>query len=169
MVMNHRCAILAALLFAPPLALSADPPTDVKLEIVKWQALEKTIASHKGKVVVIDIWADYCIPCKKEFPHFVELHRKHAKDGLVCISLTVDDADDKERALKFLQAQKATMINYLLDEPAGVWQKKLDATVPPNAIVIGRDGQRVKRFTSEDPFTYEDVEKLIKPLLDRPK
>jgi hypothetical protein len=79
----------------------------------------------------------------------------------------VDDADDKERALKFLRAQKATMANYLIDESADVWQKKLDATVPPNAIVIGRDGKRVKRFTSEEPFTYADVEKLVKPLLDK--
>jgi thiol-disulfide isomerase/thioredoxin len=167
--MIQRCAIFAALFVVPPLAMSADPPADVKLEVVKWPALEKALAAHKGKVVVIDIWADFCIPCKKEFPHFVELHQKHAKDGLVCISLTVDDADDKDRALKFLQAQKATMTNFLIDEPADVWQKKLDATVPPNAIVIGRDGQRVKRFTSEEPFTYEDVEKLIKPLLARPK
>ena len=57
----------------------------------------------------------------------------------------------------------------MIDEPADVWQKKLDATVPPNAIVIGRDGKRVKRFTSEEPFSYEDVEKLVKPLLEKPK
>jgi thiol-disulfide isomerase/thioredoxin len=165
--MHHRslaAVVLAVLLPAP---LSADSPAEVNLEVVKWPALEKIIASHRGKVVVIDIWADFCIPCKKEFPHFVELHQKYAKDGLVCISLSVDDADDKERTLKFLRAQKATMANYLVNESADVWQKKLDATVPPNAIVIGRDGKRVKRFTTEEPFSYADVEKLVKPLLEK--
>lgn len=149
----------------------ADAPrpadADVKLQVVKWQDFEKAIASHKGKVVVIDLWADYCIPCKKEFPHFVELHQKYAKDGLVCISLTVDDVDDKDRSLKFLRSQKATMINLLIDEPAETWQKKLDATVPPNVFVIGKDGKRVKRFTSAEPFTYADVEKIVKPLLSK--
>jgi thiol-disulfide isomerase/thioredoxin len=163
--------------FAPAFALTfaglavADSPkssdADVKLTVVKWPELEKAIASHKGKVVVIDMWADYCIPCKKEFPHFVELHQKYGKDGLVCISLTVDDVDDKDRSLKFLKAQKATMINYLIEEPAETWQKKLDATVPPNVFVIGKDGQRVKRFTSAEPFTYADVEKVVKPLLGK--
>jgi thiol-disulfide isomerase/thioredoxin len=117
--------------------------------------------------VLIDIWADFCIPCKREFPHFIELHHKYAKDGLVCISVSVDDIDDKERTLKFLRSQKATTINYLIDESADVWQKNLDATVPPNAIIFGRDGQRVKRFSAEGPFDYTDVEKAIKPLLDK--
>lgn len=140
---------------------------DVKLQIVKWPDFEKAIAAHKDKVVVIDLWADYCIPCKKEFPHFVELHQKYAKDGLVCISLTVDDVDDKDRSLKFLRSQKATMINLLIDEPAETWQKKLDATVPPNVFVIGKDGKRIKRFTSAEPFSYADVEKVVKPLLGK--
>jgi thiol-disulfide isomerase/thioredoxin len=164
--MIRRIAIVVAMLIAST-ALVADPPPEVKLEIVKWPGLEKAIATHKGKVVLIDVWADFCIPCKKEFPHFIELHHKYAKDGLVCISVSVDDIDDKERTLKFLRSQKATTINYLIDESADVWQNKLDATVPPNAIIIGRDGQRVKRFSAEAPFTYEDVEKAVKLALEK--
>jgi thiol-disulfide isomerase/thioredoxin len=148
---------------------NSDPPADVKLEVVKWPGLEKTLSGHKGKVVVIDLWADFCIPCKKEFPHFVEMHQKYAKDGLVCISLSVDDAEDKDRTIKFLKAQKATMANYLIDEPAETWQTKLNVTVPPNVIVIGKDGKRVKRFSSDvdGAFTYADVEKVVKPLLGK--
>jgi thiol-disulfide isomerase/thioredoxin len=163
--MIHRFALVTFLLASP--ALFGDPPAQVTLDVVKWPGLEKAIAAHKGKVVLIDIWADFCIPCKREFPHFIELHHKYAKDGLVCISVSVDDIDDKERTLKFLRSQKATTINYLIDESADVWQKNLDATVPPNAIIFGRDGQRVKRFSAEGPFDYTDVEKAIKPLLDK--
>ena len=142
---------------------------DVKLEVVKWPALEKAIASHKGKVVLIDIWADFCIPCKKEFPHLVEMHQKYAKEGLVCISIAVDEADDRAKCLKFLQKQKATFPNYLIDEPGDVWEKKLDSGAPPTIIVIGRDGKRVKRFTTDadGPFTYKDVEKVVKPLVEK--
>jgi thiol-disulfide isomerase/thioredoxin len=164
--MIHRFALVASVLFTSP-TLFGDPPLEVKLDVVKWPGLEKAIAAHKGKVVLIDIWADFCIPCKKEFPHFIELHHKYAKDGLVCISVSVDDIDDKERTLKFLRSQKATTINYLIDESADVWQNKLDATVPPNAIIFGRDGQRVKRFSAEAPFTYEDVGKAVKSALEK--
>ena len=93
------------------------------------------------------------------------MHLKHAADGLVCLSVSVDDADDKAKTLAFLKKQKATLANYLIDEKAEVWQTKLDAGAPPTVIVIGRDGRRVKRFTTEEPFTYEDVKKVVEPLL----
>lgn len=147
-------------------AQAADPPAgNVTLKVIKWPELEKTIASHKGQVVVMDVWADFCIPCKREFPHLVELHHRYAKDGLVCISLTVDDKDDKDKSLAFLKKQKATFGNYLIDEEAELWQKKLDVSAPPGILVYDRSGKKVKTFTSEDPFTYADVEKLIVPLL----
>jgi hypothetical protein len=93
------------------------------------------------------------------------MHHKYAKEGLVCMSVSVDEADDRDNALKFLKAQKATFANYWLDEDAEVWQKRLDVSAPPAAIVFGRDGQRAKTFTSEQPFTYEDVAKLVEKLL----
>jgi hypothetical protein len=93
------------------------------------------------------------------------MHNQYAKDGLVCMSVSVDDKGDRDKALAFLKAQKADFPNYWIDEEAEVWQTKLEVPAPPGVIVFGRDGQRVKTFTSEDPYSYEDVEKLIKPLL----
>jgi hypothetical protein len=97
------------------------------------------------------------------------MHHKYAKDGLVCMSVTVDDKDDREKALKFLKDQKAEFPNYLIDEEAEVWQKRLEVSAPPGVIVFDRDGKRVKTFTSEDPFTYADVEKAVEPLLANKK
>jgi hypothetical protein len=93
------------------------------------------------------------------------MHHKYAKDGLVCVSVTVDDKDDRDKCLAFLKLQQATFPNYLLDEPAEVWQPKLDASAPPTVFVYGRDGKQVKKFTTEEPFTYADVEKVVAPLL----
>ena len=93
------------------------------------------------------------------------MHQRYAKDGLVCLSATVDDKDDREKPLAFLKKQNATFDNYLIDEKAEVWQTKLDVSGPPAVLVFGRDGQRVKKFLSEDQFTYADVEKVVEPLL----
>jgi hypothetical protein len=90
---------------------------------------------------------------------------KYEKDGLVCISVSVDEQENGQKALAFLDKQRSTFPNYLIDEPTEVWQKKLDVSSPPGVIVIDRDGKRVKRFTSEELFTYEDVEKVVAPLL----
>ncbi len=97
------------------------------------------------------------------------MHNTYAKDGLVCMSVSVDDKDDKDKPLEFLKKQKADFANYLIDEPPEVWQKRLDVPAPPGVLVFGRDGRRVKTFTTEDPFTYEDVEKVVVPLLNGKK
>ena len=97
------------------------------------------------------------------------MHNKYAKDGLVCMSVSVDEKDQRDDALKFLKGQKAEFPNYWIDEEAEVWSKKLDVPAPPAVIVFGRDGQRAKTFTTEEAFTYEDVEKVVGPLLKGPK
>ena len=93
------------------------------------------------------------------------MHHKYAKDGLVCMSVSVDEKDERDKALAFLKSQKAEFANYWIDEDAEVWQTRLEVPAPPGVIVFGRDGKRVKTFTTEEPFSYEDVEKLVKPLL----
>jgi hypothetical protein len=95
------------------------------------------------------------------------MHRKYAKDGLVCITVSVDEPDNGPKALAFLNKQGATFPNYLVDEPAEVWQKRLNVGFPPNVLVFDRDGKRVKKFTADEPFTYADVEKVVEPLLKR--
>ncbi|MBO0701121.1 MAG: hypothetical protein J2P46_22180, partial [Zavarzinella sp.] len=77
------------------------------------------------------------------------MHQELSKDGLVVISLSVDDADDKSAALKFLQEQKATFENFILEdkdrnEKAG--DEKLLHSTPPIVHVFDRDGKKVKTF-----------------------
>jgi hypothetical protein len=98
------------------------------------------------------------------------MHEKYAADGLVCMSVSVDDPDDKARVLAFLKAKKATFANYLLDEKAEVWQNEWDFTAPPAVLVYGRDGKRAQKFDNEDPnkpFDYTDVEPLVRKLLNQ--
>jgi hypothetical protein len=96
------------------------------------------------------------------------MHHKYAKDGLVCMSVNLDEKEDASRSLTYLRSQKAVFANYLLDEQAEEWSRRLDISVLPAVMVFGRDGQRVKLFTTETgPFTYVDVEKLVAPLLQK--
>ena len=86
------------------------------------------------------------------------------------MSVSVDDKDDIEKkTLPFLKKQKAVFSNYLIDESAEVWSKKLDISGPPAVLVFDRFGKKVKTFTSEDPFTYADVETFVVPLLKEKK
>src|SRR5262245_58454037 len=118
----------ALLVFGLTTPTPAQAPDKVELRPVRYDGLTDVLKQNRGKVIVVDFWADFCIPCKREFPHLVALHQKYAKDGFVAVSVSLDDPTDddaKAKALKFLQAQKATFTNLLLDEKPEVWQAKL--------------------------------------------
>jgi thiol-disulfide isomerase/thioredoxin len=148
----------------------------VKLQTLDYDGLQKLIATHKGKVVVMDAWATYCGPCVKEFPNLVALHKKRAADGLACISLSLDfdgtgKPDDVQPAvLAFLRKKDATMANVLSSLEADELCKKLEFAAPPAVFVYDRQGKLRKRFDAEaskkdGPFSYEKVEALVDELL----
>lgn len=131
----------------------------VGIAVVKLADLNSAIAKHKGKIVVVDFWATFCIPCRREFPNLVKL-RNEQGSTVACISVTVDDADDAGKALKFLKLQKASFENFLLDEKADAYQKAFGFAAVPCVLVYGADGKLVKKFSDKE-FTYEDVRKAI--------
>jgi thiol-disulfide isomerase/thioredoxin len=144
-------------------------PAEVKIDLIKLDQFDAKIKEHRGKVVVVDFWADFCAPCKEEFPHLVRLHNTYAKDGLVCMSVSVDVADengshDEARAacLKFLKEQKATFANFLVDEETGVWQDKWGFAAPPAVMVYDRQGNK-RLFDNSDPNNQFDYEKDVEP------
>jgi thiol-disulfide isomerase/thioredoxin len=146
---------------------------EVTLTPVKYDAmLAKIAANKKAKLTIVDAWATWCVPCKENFPHVVEMHKKYADKGLVVISLSLDEADKPKKlaeATAFLKAKGATFSNLVLDESTDAAFDKLNITAIPAVFLYGPDGKEVKRFTMDDPskpsFSYDDVEKAVQALL----
>ena len=110
--------------------------------------------------MAVDIWGEFCVPCREAFPHIVELHDKYAARGLACMSVSVDQAANTALALKFL-VREAVFANVLLDEPPKTWQSLFDIHGPPAVLVFDRDGKLAGRFDHNDvdkSYTHEDVE-----------
>jgi hypothetical protein len=103
----------------------------------------------------------------REFPHLVEMHKKYGNDGLVAMSVSVDEADKEAKILEWLNKFQATFPNYRLDEPYDVWSTKWDVAAQPVVFVFDRLGRRAAKFSPDEKnFTYnEDVEPLVKKLL----
>ncbi len=156
--------VALALLTVPT---SADPPAPVAIQVVKYDALSALIKQQRGKVIVIDFWADFCIPCKREFPKLVALHNQQAKAGLVAVSVSLDDLGQdgvKDRIQSFLQKQQATMTNLILDEKPEVWQAKLKIDGPPLVMVFNRKGELEQKFVDKS-VDYAVIGKLAAELL----
>ncbi len=158
-----------------PTGFAADDqasPASIKLESLKWPQFKERLASIKNaRYTLVDAWATTCGPCKENFPHLMEMHRKYGEKGLAVISLSLDDPTDAKAvaaAEKFLQEKKAAFTHVLLDENYGDGFDKLDINTIPAVFIFDPSGKEVKRFTMDDPnhqFTYEQVEKEVIALL----
>jgi thiol-disulfide isomerase/thioredoxin len=164
----------AALLHARPdmnqTAGKSAETAEVKLDVVKFKDyLGKMDALH-GKIVIVDVWGEFCPPCKIEFPHLVEMHEKYAKKGVACVSISLDPLENQEDAIKFLKKQKAVFTNILLDEKNKVWQDHFHIFGPPAVFVYDRAGKLAARFDHNDDdktYSYQDVEKTVQKLLEK--
>jgi len=125
--------------------------TEVTLTTVTPQEFDAVIAKHKGKVVFVDFWATWCVPCRKAFPKTVEVAAKHP-DELVVISMSFDDPEARPDALEFLTEQKATFENLMCklgggDESFSAYDIG-DAGLPYFRL-YGRDGELVQVFKND--------------------
>lgn len=166
------CVLLIVLGFDLTSVAAPEPGKkgEVTLEVLKLDDILARIAQQKGKIVVLDTWATWCVPCVREFPELVKLHERHAKDGVVCMSVTIDEVKKKDAVLKFLKDKNAAFANFLVDAPADdeVWQNKWNVKGVPIVLVFDRSGKLAKKLDNDDPdnqFTYKDVEKVVQGLL----
>jgi thiol-disulfide isomerase/thioredoxin len=148
----------------------AKPLNPVQLTVVDYKQLRGILKAHRGHIVVMDVWAQFCQPCRRQFPRLVKLHHDYADQGVVCVSVSVDDPEERASVLKYLKSKKAAFTNFLLDEDPSVWQDKWDITAIPAVFVYGVDGKIAAKFDHNEPqndFTYDDVEDAVDELLKR--
>jgi thiol-disulfide isomerase/thioredoxin len=149
-----------------------DEKSDVPLKIIDWKKTEELIASHKGKVVVVDMWSLSCDPCRKEFPNLVKLHNDR-KAEVACISVSTDYAGIKNKppefykvkVLEFLTEQKATFENVLCSVDSETLFEELELASIPAVYVYGKDGKLAKRFAGEEVHYDKEVVPLVEELL----
>ena len=94
------------------------------------------LGRFEGKVVVIDFWASWCVPCRRSFPWLNAMQSKYADDGLVIIGVNVDR--ESANADKFLEKFPAGF-DIIYDSEANL-AKRFGVQAMPSSFVIGRDG-----------------------------
>ncbi len=144
----------------PMIARSAPPepslprpiPDNVKQSSFKLiNGKSRKLADYKGKVLVVDIWATWCGPCRQEIPHLIAMAKEYKSKGVEVIGLTTENPEtDAELVKAFSEEFK---INYQIGWINGPLYGGLMSGRGgiPQTFVIGRDGSIRKHFVGFHP------------------
>ena len=157
---------LLASLVVMAAGLAAQSP--IKLTPVDQASYPKVIAAHKGKVVLANFWATWCVPCRKEMPQLVQLSHKLAARGFELVMISADEAEQQAAAAKVLQDNRAEGANYLLktadnDKFYPAVDAKWFSGELPALFLYDRSGKKVRSFFGETSIA--DLEAAISKLL----
>jgi thiol-disulfide isomerase/thioredoxin len=113
------------------------------------------LAPVEGRVIWVDFWASWCVPCRRSFPWLNTMQRKYGADGFQIIAVNLD----KDRALAdgFLEEVPADFS--LRFDPAGALAKQFGVQTMPSSFLIDADGNTITShfgFRSSEAAEYED-------------
>jgi len=161
---------LCAVSFAAP-GVRAQSDSTPELKTVAPKDVKALIAANKGKVVFLNFFATYCVPCHTEFPEIEKLQTKY-KDGLQVIEVSMNDSTDaseKEEMLKYLKEQKPPFAVYIASSIDDDFYKSIDprwaaqGEALPMTTIYDRDGKEAHFY--QKALTFAEMEHDVTPLL----
>jgi peroxiredoxin len=120
-----------------PVTIGTRAP-DFAATTVDDRAQRRTLADYRDQVVLLNVWATWCLPCREEMPSIQALHERYGRDGLKVVAVSVDDPGSGEAIRDFAREYGLTF--EILHEPTGAIQRAYQTTGVPETFVIGRDG-----------------------------
>ena len=122
------------------------PPHVLNAELRASSGAPIKLADYGGKVLIVNLWATWCGPCRIEIPELVRLYNEYRSQGVEVVGLSTEDPDDSEAEVKnFVK-------NHNVDYRVGWATNEVALTLMqgnqsiPQSFIISRDGHIVKRF-----------------------
>ncbi len=147
------------LLLTAPLTHALDAAPDFNLAGIDAQV---NLAEQKGKVVYLDFWASWCVPCRKSFPWMNQLQEHYGPQGLEIIAINLDK--EREQTDAFLAATAPTFT--IAFDPLGQSAENYQVMGMPSSYLIDRNGMLHHShigFRDKDKRTLQSqIEELLK-------
>lgn len=117
-----------------------------------------SLASLKGKVVVLDFWATWCGPCLKELPEYAQFWRKNRPRGVEVVGVVIDSGEPEE-IRSFVQDEAIPYPQVLGDDKVALAYGATDAL--PTTFVISADGTLRRKLIGGGPGKFETLQKIV--------
>ena len=166
MVLLASAAALATGLYVRHISQPADATVDpargaamvLALTLPNPAGKDESLAQYRGKLLVVNFWATWCVPCREEMPEFVHLQNEFGAKGIQFVGIAVDDADKVSQFSKDIGLNYQALIGgYGALELSRALGNRVMAL--PFTIVIGRDGK--VELTHLGPFKGDQLRRII--------
>ena len=149
-----------------PITAGSKAP-DFRARTIDGAPVTKTLANYKGEIVLLNVWATWCLPCRTEMPSIQALHDRYAARGLKIVAVSVDNPGSEEGIRRFRDQYGLTF--EILHDETGKIRQDYQTTGVPETFVIGRDGVIRKKVIAADNWDSPANRALFGELLGVPE
>lgn len=141
--------------------------TALTLPVAGVPRVAKTLSDYRGDVVLLNIWATWCTPCRTEMPSLQALHEAYGAKGLKIVAVSIDVAGDEPKIVDF--AKEFGLTFEILHDSTSTIQKFYRTTGYPESFVIARDGVIRRKWIGAEDWNSPSNQRLIASLLAEPR
>jgi peroxiredoxin len=164
-------AIVGTLVGALVLGMTLTPslqPVGVQSEAPEFRAVDVMTGdtvefdAYEGEVLLLNIWATWCVPCVREMPSIQRLYDELAPDGLEVVAISVDNADTE--SVRAWVEERDLTFDVLHDQSARI-ERDYQTTGVPESFVIDRHGVIIKKVIGATEWDHPTQVALMRRLL----
>ncbi len=136
---------------APALASLPSNIREANLRTINGETIK--LSDYAGKVVLVNLWATWCGPCRSETPELVKLHKEFQSQGVEMVGLSTEDPDGSAESVRnFVAAFNVDYhIGLATPEVAVGFMQMTGRDAIPQSFIISRDGRILKQFVGFSP------------------
>lgn len=135
---------------------------EIDLKLKDLAGVEQSLSSLRGRIIILNFWATYCIPCRKEMPDLAAIQNEYAALGVQVVGASTDEAEDRAKVLQFIRETKINFPVWMGATSADMIRFGLGSALP-GTVVISKDGRVAKVISGI--VNQADLKKQIETML----